>query len=473
MRTSAQRIICGLGFAVFSLAAMATNGDLDPTFGVGGFRLAGIPDATVNAPTTFAIQADGKILVCGGQGRSPDSPTGEDFVIARFTANGALDTSFSFDGRVTIDFGGNDLCHAVAVQADGKIVVAGTTTPISGDLDNSDFAVARLQSDGTLDTTFGPGTGKVVVGFDLGGSGHSGDSANSMVLRPDGKIVVAGSAETASNGTDFAVLQLDTDGTRDPGFNFTGRVSVGFDFAASTSKNDIATNVAIDAQGRIVVGGAADRGPAAGADFAVIRLLANGQLDANFDADGRATLGFNLGGAGGSNDDLAYSMTLQRDGKIVLLGLADSSTTSTRNYDMAIARLLPDGSPDAGFGIGGKSLVVFDVQPSGADVALGCVEQSNGKLVFAGLAADAASVQAFAAVVRLNPDGTPDSSFGSAGKKTYDLMLTSPSVQPFFAVGLQGNRLVFAGEAGVDSLGHYDIFVARVLDDLIFANGFE
>ncbi|MEP7098162.1 MAG: hypothetical protein ABI748_10905, partial [Dokdonella sp.] len=354
MRIAIQRVLCGLWFVGFSLIANAANGDLDPSFGTGGFRMAGILDGYATIPAGMAIQSDGKILICEAEG--PSSST--DFFVARFTANGAVDTTFSFDGHTTVDFGGNaDICSGIAVQADGNIVVSGTTTPSGG---NSDFAVARLNSDGTLDVTgFGAGTGKAVYGFDLGGT--NADTANSLALRPDGRIVVAGSAQTAANGTDFAILQLNTDGSRDTTFNLTGRVTVGFDFASSTSKDDSALHVAIDAEGRIVAAGLANRVAPSNTDMAVIRLLANGQLDPDFSADGRATLAFDLGGAGGSNADGAFGMTLDRDGRIVLAGFADSGTTATQNGDVAIARLLPDGSPDATFGIGGKTTIAFDL----------------------------------------------------------------------------------------------------------------
>src|SRR5690606_2795814 len=93
-----------------------------------------------------------------------------DFYVARFTADGELDTSFSFDGRTTVDFdGGDDICTGLAVQPDGKIVIVGTSAPHLGS--NGDFAIARLNSDGTLDTAgFGNGSGKSVVAFDLGGN---------------------------------------------------------------------------------------------------------------------------------------------------------------------------------------------------------------------------------------------------------------------------------------------------------------
>jgi uncharacterized delta-60 repeat protein len=458
--------------ALLAASAHAADGDLDPSFGDGGFRVAGILDGSSNLPAGAAVQPDGKIVICSSQGT-----TALDFFVARFTADGAIDTSFSFDGHTTIDFGGNDdNCSGVVVQADGKIVVSGTTRPPSDA--NGDFAIARLNSDGTLDTAgFGVGTGKTVVAFDLGG--NNADAANAIALRPNGRIVVAGSAETGVNGLDFAFLQLNTDGSRDTGFNLTGRLTVGFDLAASTNKNDQTMQLAIDAGGRIVAAGAADNGPG-GLDMAVLRLLPSGLPDADFSADGRATLAFDLGGANGSNHDQVIGMTIDRQERIVLVGTTDSSTTSatvpnSANPDMAIARLLPDGSPDMSFGIGGKSVVAFDLAPNGTDYGIGVLEQSNGRLLIAGTSLGLQAPPAFeyATLVRLLPDGSPDPTFGSVGKRLYDFEQSLPSGQLFSNILMQGSRIVLTGALNTGDVDHIDFMVARILDELIFADGFE
>lgn len=453
----------GILLLTFCIAAPAADGDLDTSFGANGFRRVGISNAAPAYPSGLALQPDGKILTCTTVSESSD-----DFLVVRFTADGALDASFSFDGRTTLDFGGNDdTCSGIAVQTDGKIVVAGSTSPAGG---AGDFAVARLNADGTLDTTFGGGTGKAVIAFDLGGDND--DIANGLALRPNGKIVVVGSASTASSGRDFAILQLNGDGSRDTGFNLTGRVTVGFDFPTSVTKDDAAVAVAIDAQARIIAGGSADRGAAGGSDFAAIRLLPNGQLDPDFHANGRVTVAFDLGGATGSNGEEVYTLTLQRDGKIVLAGTTDSSP-GVRNLDMAVARLLPDGSLDSGFGIGGKATVALDLIPNGSDYAIGSAQQANGKLVLAGTAFDTGAATMVAVAVRLNADGSPDAGFGTEGKRTYDFAQTVPSAQLFSGVAMQGHEIVLSGVLNVIDASHADFYVARMHSGLIFANGFE
>lgn len=460
--------------AASAVVASAAEGDLDATFGAGGFRLSGILDGYPNLTAAMVVQPDGKIVVCGSEGTSGAF----DFYVARFTADGALDTSFSFDGRTTVDFGGNeDFCNGLALQADGKIVLAGYTQVPSDP--NTDFAVARLNSDGTLDTAgFGAGTGKVVVAFDLGGS--NADLANAIALRPNGRIVVAGTARTAANGTDFAILQLNTDGTRDTGFNLTGRVTVGFNLAGSSTKDDAASSVAIDDAGRIVVAGAADHGTPAGSDMAIARLLPTGALDPDFNADGRATLAFDLGGAGGANSDQAIGVHIDRQERIVLVGAADSSATSSgspsnANSDVAVARLLPDGSPDATFGLGGKTVIAYDLGGSNTDYGTTILEQGNGRLYIAGtsIGDQAAPCYEYATLMRLRADGTPDASFGSVGKRQYDFEQSTPSGQLFNGLAFQGSKIVLGGALNTQDIMHIDFVVARVADDVIFADDFE
>lgn len=435
--------------------ALATDGDLDLTFGTGGFTLAGLTGATFILPPKPVVQPDGKILYCSGL--SSGGISGEDFVVLRFNADGSPDSSFNFDGRAIVDFSGQqDLCNALAVQADGKIVAAGSTAA-SGP--NQDFAVARLNTDGSLDSTFGAGTGKTIIAFDLGDT--NSDQGTAVALQPDGKIVVAGWADTAMHGDDFAVVRLLPDGSRDTAFNVTGRVTVGFDFPGG-NESDEADTVIIDDAGRIVVAGAAVNS-ADDSDFAVIRLLPNGQLDPEFDGDGRATIGFDLGA---TNNDPSYQTILQRDGKIVMVGQADTGSGSTSNDDTAIARLLPDGSPDASFGIGGKVLVPYDLVANGTDVGWGVVQDEAGRLLVAGAAMNATGV--VAVVSRLNANGSLDASFGAFGKKVIDL---GGDGSAFTGVALQGTQIIGAGERVIGS--DTDDLVARLNVDLIFADGFE
>jgi uncharacterized delta-60 repeat protein len=455
--TPAVSALAALAAFFFCNAVAAADGELDPAFGPGGFRVSGLSTAAFQLPPKPVVQPDGKIVTCSQLGSA--GPSQADFFVARFNADGTPDASFNFGGSVTIDFGsGIDACNAIAVQSDGKIVAAGSSGP---DVVTSDFAVARLNADGTLDPTFGAGTGKTLVPFDLGGTNQ--DVADAIVLQPDNKIVIAGIVDTASNGNDFGVVRLLPDGTRDTTFNSTGRVNVGFDFAASQSFTDQADAVALDDAGRILVSGIAQTSLQA-FDMAIARLLPNGQLDANFDADGRATIAFDLGN---TNSDISYSMIRDRSGRIVMVGAADTGT-SEQNNDVAIARLLQNGTLDSNFGVGGKVVVPFDIIATGNDVATGVVEDSAGRLVVVGAATSDANFNFRSFALRLRDDGTLDPSFGAFGKKVYTLGVTADL---FFGVALQGTQLITAGQ--ITSGTDVDNFVARLQVDLIFADGFD
>jgi uncharacterized delta-60 repeat protein len=461
-----MRTFTALAAVGFCLSAAAADGDLDRTFGIDGIARAGVTDAGSSVPTHPVVQADGKILFCGT--RTADGATGSDFFVARFNADGAYDTSFSFDGKVTIDFDngvvdGGDVCSAVAVQADGKIVVAGSTQKADF---SSAFAVARLNADGTLDASFGAGTGKATFVFD---AADFDNAASAVAVQTDGKIVLAGVHRKAANG-DFAVLRLLANGTLDASFGTKGKASIAFDLPDGTSKNDVATSIAIDAAGNIIVGGSANGG-FSGVDFAIARLSPEGSPDANFNANGRETIDFALAGSSAKHAAVSNSLLIQGDGRIVLAGLCDCSATLQSNLDMAAVRIFPDGSLDPGFGSGGLLSMAFDLTGNGTDVAYGVLEQGDGKLLLGGEATAAAGGLAGAAA-RLNSDGSLDESFGVLGKQSYDFGIAMAGTKIIFGVALQGKQIIALGFQGVSGVGS-DYVILRLQNDVIFADGFE
>lgn len=306
--------------------AHATDGAIDTTFGTSGFATAGISNVVPGPPRPGPIvQPDGKILIAG----TVDSgvPNGFDMMVVRFNSDGSLDTSFSFDGRTTVSFAdstGFDQCTALALQSDGKIIVAGSTQA-SGDRQH--FAIARFNADGSLDTTsFGAGTGKITVSF-----GFRNDYANSLALQTDGKIVLAGATTNiaiSGSNRNFAIVRLNTDGTLDSTFNSTGMQIVAFDLPVSGGTlADTANAIAIDSQNRIVVAGSAE-GVSNDTDFAVARLLSNGQLDTSFNSSCRQVIPFNIAG---NNSDSAETLLVLHDDKIVLAGAQAVMLDQTRS----------------------------------------------------------------------------------------------------------------------------------------------
>lgn len=441
--------------ATVCMSAQATDGDLDTAFGSDGFAFAPVSASTPGAPRPV-VQADGKIVFCtpllaGGSGL--------DFFVTRLQADGSPDASFNFDGKVTVDFdGGADECINLAVQPDGKIVAVGDSTGLDAS-STTDFAVVRLDPDGSLDPTFGGGTGKTTIAFDLGGGND--DRALAVALQPDGKIVVAGAAN-GPTGYEMAVVRLLTDGSRDTSFNASGRVTVPFEAPPPAASDAEAFSVAIDAAGRVVLGGSAIVVQGS-YDFALARLLPDGQLDDTLDADGRVTVAFDIGA---TMSDSAVQAILERDGKVVMAGFADAGSGSTTNMDFAIARLQDDGSLDPGFGIGGRAVVPFDIGGNQNDFGWGVVEDEAGRLIVVGSSALTATTQGVT-VARLRHDGVLDPGFGVLGKKSIAM-----DGDYAFASGaaLQGTQIVIAGQRFGSEI---DDFVARLEVDLLFADGFD
>lgn len=282
------------------------NATLDATFDGDGRRIF-IGSGDDRAQAT-AVQPDGKIVVAG----YTNVLGSNDFFILRFNVNGSLDSSFDNDGRVILSGSGNDRALAVALQLDGKIIVAGTTD-VSG---NNDFLIIRLTANGSVDGTFGSSGRQVISGF--GGN----EQAQAVALQTDGRIVVAGYTNAAGTN-DFAVARLNTNGSLDISFDIDGRVVI-----SGFGGDDRAQAVAVQPDGKIVLVGYTN--VSGTNDFAVVRLLGHGSLDATFDGDGRLiTRGF-------GNDDRALATALQTDGKIVVAGYSNGAGTS----DVAVARYL-------------------------------------------------------------------------------------------------------------------------------------
>src|SRR6266536_426685 len=286
------------GSGDFALARYNVDGSLDPTFGSSGMVMTDFGGS--DAASAVAIQPDGRIVTAGRSGSG-------DFALARYNADGSLDPSFGSGGKVTTDFGGFDLALGVALQSDAKIVAAGQGGS------SFDFALARYNADGSLDTSFGSG-GIVTTDFGFG-SGFGG----ALAIQSDGKIVAAGRA-----GSDFVVARYNGDCSPDASFGSGGIVTT--DFGGLLF--DAAFAVALQSNGKIVVAGSA---LGTSADFALARYTTDGNLDASFGSGGKVTTDF-----GGF--DVASGVALQADGKIIAAGQGGSGS------DFALARYQGDTS---------------------------------------------------------------------------------------------------------------------------------
>ncbi|MDQ3748191.1 MAG: delta-60 repeat domain-containing protein [Acidobacteriota bacterium] len=326
---------------VFFLSAdfYAAPGDLDPTFGSGGKVTTDL--SSFDFANSAVLQPDGKLIVAGAY----DAAFYFDFVVVRYNSNGSLDASFGIGGSVIMDFGGSgsSVAHAVALQPDGKIVAAG--------LNGSNFALARLNSNGSLDSTFGNG-GKVTTDF----FGFS-DSARAIIIQPDGKLVAAGEVGVAAGlALDFGLARYNSDGSLDMTFGSGGKVSTDF-----TGIPDGARAVVLQADGKLVAAG--DAGGICG----LARYNSNGSLDSTFGSGGKILT---------SPDDsfcLAFALIVQADGKLVTAGHAQDISGGDPVF--WLARYNSDGTLDATFGNGGH-VVNFTISGSITGLALQATAKS-------------------------------------------------------------------------------------------------
>src|SRR5689334_5639911 len=272
---------------------VASAGDLDTTFDGNGKKVisfGGTDDARA-----VLVQGNGRIVVAGG------GAPANDFCVARLRPNGLLDKTFRSTGKRTVSFGGDqEGAYAAALQPDGKILLAG----------DSEFrvAVARLNANGSLDTSFS-GDGKKLIGW-----GPIGRAMAVLVL-PNGKILLGGFS--GPEGGNVEVARLNPGGALDTRFGTNGRTSIDF------GGTEFGLAMARQANGRIVIAGRASPGGAI-----VARLRANGSLDPDFDGGGRVTL---------SSEGTAAAVLIQTDGRILVVGNINGFDT------MTVTRLMPNG----------------------------------------------------------------------------------------------------------------------------------
>jgi uncharacterized delta-60 repeat protein len=401
MRTNFTLRLLGAGVAVvlFTLARQslqAAAGDLDPAFGLDG-QVATDFKRSNDLAYAVALQPDGKLVVAGIRFVG-NSAEGGDFVVARYKTDGTLDKTFGENGSVITDFGLTETPSAVVIQPDGKIIVAGGTYPIFPS-QGGQFALARYASNGTLDTSFGSG-GLVRTTF-----GSEGCYASALALQADGKIIAAGTkyinfSSDESSDTDFGLARYNPDGSLDSTFGSGGLVATDFH-----QRNDDALAVLIQPDGKIVATGDATN-PTTFYDFGLARYLPNGTLDPDFGGGtGKVETDF-----GAANLDQARGAVLQPNGKIVAAG-----TTIARNglsQPFALARYNADGTLDTNFGKNGFALVDFG---SFFQSAYDLLQQPDGKLVAVGYA-DTESSDSDFLVARLKSNGALDLTFGDGGK---------------------------------------------------------
>jgi uncharacterized delta-60 repeat protein len=433
-------------------------GALDQGFGFHGVVLgATFPNPSGGA---LALQADGKVLLAGTSNPpSEGPPSGGNFVLERYNADGSPDTGFGTGGIVQSYFGSNqDIANSVAVQVDGKILVAGTGAMPGPTTGNSFFAIVRYNPDGSLDTTFNGG--RVLTTFaDIGGAGNS--EINSIAIQPDGRIVAAGYFITTSTGQrQFALARYNADGTLDTTFGTqfslgpfsfgTGEVLTDFNLRIG-SRSASANSVAIQSDGRIVAAGYANDS-SGNQVFALARYFSDGTLDPDFQGTGKVETAVPT-----FVNVEAHGVAIQADGRIVATG---------GEGRFVLARYNLDGTLDGTFGLGGLVVTQF---PAGIyDAAKSLALQADGKIVVAGDSESDLGASFNVGLARYNSDGSLDKSFSIDGfVTTHTGLASSPThgvaIQPdgkivaagvsFYTPGLTFFLTRYLGDAGKLTLG--------------------
>jgi uncharacterized delta-60 repeat protein len=420
-------------------SSAAAPGQLDPSFGGGGTVVTEFPSSYSGA-RALAVQADGRIIAAGFA-HTNDSIV-SDFALTRYDTSGALDPTFGSGGRVRTDFGGRfDEAVAVAVQANGKIVAAGN----SSDANGYDMAVARYNTDGTLDPSF-DGDGRALVDF------ASESSARAVTLQPDGKVVLAGWVTHPVGAgccvSDFALARLTTAGALDSSFDGDGRVVTDF-LPGADNGHDAAQAVLVQADGRIVAGGAGVAGGSS-VDFAVARYRPNGSLDPTFSNDGLVTTDFV-----GDFDEIR-DLAVDKSGRLVVGGQScEFPGSSDEVCDFGLARYTATGTLDRRFGRQGR--IRTDLGGDVGEGIRGVGVQADGRIVTAGDTAGPGASDV--GLTRYRADGRLDRSFGVNG-----VVITpvSPSTDEVGGLALQADgRLLVAGTTAVQQ--SFGFFVSRYL----------
>ena len=448
-----------------SIVRYTASGGRDTSFGTGGQVNIG----SISGIQGVAIDGSNRVVVAGYRFNAVSSSSLYDFAAARYNANGTLDVNFA-----PVDFGGNyDFPQAIGIDSLGRVIVAGyTQNPANSQL--TDFGVVRYNaSGGGLDATFGS-SGKVTTDFN-----GDYDAAGSLAIDAGDNIIVGGSARFSGNdgvalirlkaanggldtsfgsagrvvdtqvpssystfdlaldaagkivvGSQSNLLRYTSAGTRDTGFGNQGSVSV------ITSLDQI-SSVAVQADGKVLVGGYLNNGGATGQDFAIARFSASGIPDSGFGSP----RGFLTTDFVGSRSDIANDLVVrQSDGKLLVAG-----TSSASNGDFALVRYNVNGTLDNTFGPSGDGKVTEAGLGSAQSLAL----DNNGSIVVAGSSS----------IVRYTSGGIRDASFGGGG-----LLNVSSSVNDIQGVAIDGsNRVIVTGYrySAVSSSSRYDFAVAR------------
>ncbi|HLD50925.1 hypothetical protein A3K34_02710 [candidate division WWE3 bacterium RIFOXYC1_FULL_40_10] len=437
--------------AVFQIFAQAATINLDTDFNSVGYTSHNSAAGGNNYDLGYKvlILPDGKYLVTGF---SKSLTNNYDSTLWRYNTNGLLDTSFNSVGYVTFNgsSNGSDIGNGLAIQADGKYVVCGGSLTT-----NLDMILLRYNTDGTLDTTFNS-TGYATHNNAAGG--NVGDTGYSVVVQSDGKIVVAGASGAGAGNQDMALWRYNSNGSLDTSFNSVGYVTHGG--AAGGTTNDYGFGLALQSDGKYVVAGESTNS-LGNFDAVVWRFNTDGTLDTTFSSTGYAVTANVAGGTNSS--DYAYSIYVQRDGKILLGGY---STNAAGNQDFVVWRYKLDGSLDTTFNGTGIYYNNFSNKGNLNDAMWGysaIYEDEFGRIIAGGHMKRVYTTADFG-IIRLTPTGVLDTTFNGVGYVYYPLN-TYAGDDVLYGLAASGDG-VFAltGYTYATSSSYYDMMLMVVLD---------
>ncbi len=403
-----------------------TPGTVDSSFGGTGHVATHIYDLD-NIAYAVEVQTDGKIVVAG----SAQNDTLTSFVLIRYNTDGSLDPSFG-TGGIAMPYFGNvkNIAFALAIQSDNKIVVSGYSN--SGG--NDAFELVRYNANGTLDASFGTGG---IVNHPIG---LYGGRAFAVAIQQDGKIIQGGFGyyNTSNN---FVMVRYNTNGVVDSTFGVNGvSVSMPGDHEAEINALKILPGGKIIAVGQSHI--------TTNNDFAVARYKTNGILDSTFGTNGYTTKDIN------NNADMGFATDIQPDGKIVVAG----NTVSGSNWVFAVMRFNADGTLDTQFGTNG--IDTLEAGGHGSE-AYGVKVQTNGKIVVTGYTTVFGQYKF--STMRLNTDGTVDTTFGNAGVAVNSISNDDGA----YGMALQADgKIIVAGVSKNNTTYYYDVTLFRYFGDI-------
>jgi len=412
-----------LALLIFTTTAFySQNGTLDNTFnGIGSVSTSfGANDSSIHS---MALQPDGKIVVAGTVFNHGNY---SQFGIIRFNSNGSPDTTFGTSGIAVSNVPGKISLNSVALQSTGKILAEGS---VFNSYNDEQFVLTRFNSNGSMDTAFG--TGGVVITNSM--------KINAMLVQSDDKIIVAGYTYDLVN-RDFLLIRYNPDGSLDATYGINGIVTTNLGIM------DFGYDIAFQPDGKIVLAGSTQNNHGTRfSDFAILRYDNVGNLDTTFGAAGVVIIDI---------DDLdeAKAVQVQTNGKIVVAGWTFNATSEISSFKLI--RLLPDGSLDSGFGISGKADIPIQISEHQQIINI----QADGKIVIAGTYP--VGKKDDSALVRYLTDGTIDPAFGVNG-----IVTTSDGIETYSKANAilhqPDGKILAGGESGEASLSYHPQSILR------------